>query len=201
MWAVVILALVRPLSVVHRKTFTFKYFSLNSVSDNLWLWPVIARHFSNRLWIFQEDNATSHVSVRANLWKEENFINTLPWPAQSLDLNIIESVLTLPVIVYNELTTPSNNLIVVFYLKRLIKHNIRTFNIPANGQISYRLLKFKGLKFTFLFTFIEGWSLDVIFMVCFCLVMWNSTSLSRKLHFCIDWIYIHVFHREDDIKV
>jgi hypothetical protein len=43
------------------------------------------------------------------------------------------------------------NLIVVFYLKRLTKYNIRTFNIPANCQISYRLLKYKGLKSTFLF--------------------------------------------------
>jgi hypothetical protein len=45
------------------------------LDDNLW--PVIARHFSNRLWIFQQDNAPCHVSVRANQWKEENNINTL----------------------------------------------------------------------------------------------------------------------------
>jgi hypothetical protein len=31
-------------------------------------------------WIFQEDNAPCHISVRANQWKEENNINTLPWP-------------------------------------------------------------------------------------------------------------------------
>ena len=63
---------------------TEKYISV--LDDNLW--PVIARHFSNQLWIFQEDNAPCHVSVRANQWKEENNINTLPWPAQSPDLNI-----------------------------------------------------------------------------------------------------------------
>jgi hypothetical protein len=93
---------------------------------------------------------------------------------------------TLPVLVYKKFTTPSNNLIVVFYLKRLTKYTIRTFNRSANCQISYRLLKFKGLKFTFLLTYIEGRSLDLIFTVCFCLVVCNSTSLSRKLHFPIN---------------
>ena len=62
--------------------------------------------------------------------------------------------------------TPSNNLIVVFYLKRLIKYNIMTITVSVNCQISYRLLKFKGLKSTFLLTFIEGWPLDFIFIVC-----------------------------------
>ena len=67
--------------------------------------------------------------------------------------------------------TPSNNLIVVFYLKRLIKYNMMTITVSVNCQISYRLLKFKGLKSTFLLTFIEGWPLDFIFIVCVCLVM------------------------------
>ena len=56
---------------------TEKYISV--LDDNLW--PGIARPFSNR-----------HVSVRASQWKEENDINTLPWPAQSPDLNIVENV-------------------------------------------------------------------------------------------------------------
>jgi len=48
---------------------------ISVLDDNLW--PVIARHFSNLLGIFQEDNAPCHVSVRANQWKEENDINIL----------------------------------------------------------------------------------------------------------------------------
>ena len=56
------------------------------------LWPVVARHFANRRWTFQEDNAPCHVSLRSNLWKQDNNVNTLPWPAQSPDINIIENV-------------------------------------------------------------------------------------------------------------
>ena len=56
------------------------------------IWPVVVRHFSDRPWIFQEDNAPCHVSLRANQWKDENGIRTLLWPPQSPDLNIIENV-------------------------------------------------------------------------------------------------------------
>ena len=67
---------------------TDKYISV--LDDNLW--PVVVRHFSDRPWIFQEDNALCHVSLRANQWKDENRIRTLLWPPQSPDLNIIENV-------------------------------------------------------------------------------------------------------------
>jgi hypothetical protein len=70
--------------------------------------------------------------------------------------------------------TPSNNLIVVFYLKRL---SIILRQLPVKCQSAWWLLKFKDLKSTFLFTFIKGWPLHLIFIVCFCLVMWNSTWL------------------------
>lgn len=66
------------------------WFLISVLDDNLL--PVIARHFSNRRWIFQENNASFHVSARANKWKLENDINTLPWPVQSCDLNILENV-------------------------------------------------------------------------------------------------------------
>jgi hypothetical protein len=66
---------------------TDKYISI--LDDNLW--PVVVGHFSDRPWIFQ-DNASCHVSLRANQWKEENGIRTLVWPPQSPNLNIIENV-------------------------------------------------------------------------------------------------------------
>ena len=53
---------------------------------------VVVRHFSDRPWIFQEDNAPCHVALRANKWKEENGIRILLWPPQSPYLNIIENV-------------------------------------------------------------------------------------------------------------
>ena len=67
-----------------------------------------------------------------------------------------------------------------------------TITVSVNCQISYRLLKFKGLKSTFLLTFIEGWPLDFIFIVCICLVMSNSTSLSRRLHFYMERGFVDI---------
>jgi hypothetical protein len=67
---------------------TDKYISV--LDDNLW--PVVVRHFSDRPWNFQEDNAPCHVALRANKWKEENGIRILLWPPQSPYLNIIENV-------------------------------------------------------------------------------------------------------------
>jgi hypothetical protein len=55
-------------------------------------WPVVVRYFTNRRWIFQEDNVPCHVSLRSTQWKQGNNINTLPWPPQSPDINIIENM-------------------------------------------------------------------------------------------------------------
>jgi transposase len=43
-------------------------------------------------YIFQEDNAPIHTARIAKRWKEDNNITSLPWPAQSPDLNPIENL-------------------------------------------------------------------------------------------------------------
>jgi hypothetical protein len=44
----------------------------------------------NLLHLFQDDNAKVHRIPAVNEWKEDNSISSLPWPAQSPDLNPIE---------------------------------------------------------------------------------------------------------------
>jgi transposase len=47
--------------------------------------------FENNLqYIFQDDNAPVHRASAVNQWKESNSVLSLPWPAQSPDLNPIE---------------------------------------------------------------------------------------------------------------
>ena len=56
------------------------------------LWPVVAKQFGNSPFIFQDDNAPCHASLRTTTWKTENNLNCLDWPSQSPDINIIENV-------------------------------------------------------------------------------------------------------------
>ena len=87
-WACISYHGVEALTPVDGNFNTEKYISI--LDDNLW--PIVAQHFGNRPWIFQEDNAPCHVSARANEWKRDNSIGSLPWLAQSPDYNIIENV-------------------------------------------------------------------------------------------------------------
>ena len=75
---------VGTLTLVDGNINTDKY---NSIMDDN-MWPVVAQHFGNWPWIFQEDNAPCHMSARA----KRQFHWYLSWPAQSPDLNIFENV-------------------------------------------------------------------------------------------------------------
>ena len=56
------------------------------------LWPVIVRHFLNKTYRFQDDNAPVHRARITVDYKQQNNIPTIVWPAQSPDINIIENL-------------------------------------------------------------------------------------------------------------
>jgi hypothetical protein len=56
------------------------------------LWPVIARHFPNRNFVFQQDNVPVQKARVVSEYLTNNNIPVLEWPPQSPDLNIIENV-------------------------------------------------------------------------------------------------------------
>lgn len=77
----------------------------------------------NQQYIFQDDNAPCHAAKDTKDWKENKFIEILPWPAQSPDLNPIESL-------WNELEI------------RIRKHNPR----PTNKKDFFAALKEEWYK-------------------------------------------------------
>jgi hypothetical protein len=54
---------------------------------NSCLWPVIARHFPDDNYCFQDDNAPVHRVRLTKTFTDENKIKAMEWPAQSPDLN------------------------------------------------------------------------------------------------------------------
>jgi hypothetical protein len=70
------------------------------ITANVYIEEILKKHllpFVNNLenkedYIFQEDNAPIHTARIAKKWKEDNNITSLPWPAQSPDLNPIENL-------------------------------------------------------------------------------------------------------------
>lgn len=61
------------------------------------LLPSAERWFirKNEDWLLQEDNDPKYRSRLCTAWKQENYIATMDWPAQSPDANPIENVLAL----------------------------------------------------------------------------------------------------------
>ncbi|CAB4407386.1 unnamed protein product [Rhizophagus irregularis] len=54
------------------------------------LGPLVKLEDGQENFIFQDDNAPIHTARVVKSWEEENEVNSLPWPAQSPDLNPIE---------------------------------------------------------------------------------------------------------------
>ena len=60
------------------------------------LWPVIAKHFGNKEFLFQEDGASIHTSHLMGEYRASTNLPTIQWPAKSPDLNIIKKPLVGP---------------------------------------------------------------------------------------------------------
>ena len=82
------------------------------------LWPVIARHFPDQHFLFQDDNAPIHRARDVENYKARNNIHSISWSAQSPDLNIIENVW--------------------LKLKRRLQHRVENIRIAA--ELSHAVL-------------------------------------------------------------
>ena len=65
---------------------------LNSHNYQKILKTKVLPNFDKSKHIFQQDNATCHVSKSTFQWLNDNEINFIEWPALSCDLNIIENI-------------------------------------------------------------------------------------------------------------
>ena len=88
-WGAISFYGVGPLVVTSGRQTAASY--CNTLEKNLP--PFIAETFGEQMtWVFQQDNAPIHTAQLTRSWLTSENIRTLPWPARSPDLNIIENV-------------------------------------------------------------------------------------------------------------
>ena len=56
------------------------------------LWPVVVWYFEGKEYLFMDDNAPVHRGQTVKNDIDHNEVTSMEWPAQSLDLNIIENI-------------------------------------------------------------------------------------------------------------
>ena len=87
-WGCITYECVGTLTVINGNINAAKYIE---IVDNF-VWPVIARHFPNDNYIYQDDNTPVHRARILKGYFEQNQMHGMEWPAQSPDFNIIENV-------------------------------------------------------------------------------------------------------------
>lgn len=87
-WGCFVNDLIGPLVIVEGKMTGKSYQDLLEKH----LLPFLHSMEDPALYTFQDDNAAIHTARTVINWKEENSISSIPWPAQSPDLNPIEHV-------------------------------------------------------------------------------------------------------------
>ena len=79
---------VGTLAAVERNINSSKYIDI--LDKNLW--PVVVWYFEGKEYMFMDDNAPVHRGHTVKNDKDHNEVTPMEWPAQSLDLNIIENI-------------------------------------------------------------------------------------------------------------